>query len=298
VTRTVTQSLRLNGSPYEVEILRQVELPPSSPRLVIVAYQPNPIASQILDICLRTIHRHTPESHEVWVIDNYSPEKNISWLREIPNINLVFNRTFPVPPQKRKLLWNRMKYFQRQQRWGSYANAIGLELAVRIIDPHSHYLFAMHMDTVPCQEGWLSYLQSRLSDQVRASGIHLAHNRLSEGLLHVLGILLDFQTFRQLGLDFFPRLPQFDVGDYITVGLRQANYQVTACRDTYNQPELINYIPASSPYRNMNLLRALDDKNQVIFMHLGRGVRKTTGEHKRGVGPNEWIDFAKTYLLA
>lgn len=298
MTISENQSLILDGLSYKVEILQRVKQPFSSPRLAIIAYQPNQLASRILGVCLRTIQHYTLEPHEVWVIDNDSPLANTSWLREVPNINIVLNRTFPIPLQQRKLPWNHLKSFQHQQRWGSYANAIGLELAVRLIDPDSHYLLVMHMDTVPCQVDWISYLQSKMTDRVRAAGFHLQRNRNPEGVLHVLGFLLDFQIFRRLDLDFFPRLPQLDVGDYVTVGLRQAGYQVSACRDTLNQPELINLIPVSSPYKNLNLFRALDDENRVIFMHLGRGVRKTTGEHSRGVSPHEWIDFANTYLLA
>jgi hypothetical protein len=287
----------LDGLTYHVELLRQVKHPPSYPRLVIIAYQPNPQASRILEICIRTIQRHTFEPHELWVIDNDSPADNTSWLREMPGINIAFNHTFPIPPRQRRLPWNHIKSFQRQQRWGSYANAIGLELAVRMIEPESHFLVTLHMDTAPCQVGWLSFLQSKLNDRVRAAGVHLQRGRVPEGVLHVLGLILDFQLFRQLKLDFFPCLPQLDVGDRVTIGLRQAGFDVAACRDTLNQPELINLIPASSPCKELKVFRALDDENHVIFLHLGRGVRKTTGEHSHGVTPNEWINFAYINLL-
>ena len=294
---SIHRSFTLDGLTYHVELLHQVKQPPSSPRLVIVAYQPNPQASRILDICIRTIKCHTFEPHELWVIDNNSPADNTTWLHEVPGINVAFNHTFPIPPRQRKLPWNYIKSLQRQQRWGSYANAIGLELAVRMVEPECHFLVTLHMDTAPCQAGWLSYLQSKLNNSVRASGVHLQRNRVPEGVLHVLGLMLDFQLFRQLKLDFYPCLPQFDVGDRVTIGFRQAGYDVTACRDTLNQPELVNDIPVSSPLKDLRVFRALDDENRVIFLHLGRGVRKTTGEHTRGVTPNEWINFANINLL-
>jgi hypothetical protein len=156
MTENSIVSFTVDGLVYRVEVLRQVKQPLSSPRLVIVAYQPNPQASRILEVCIRTIQRYTLEPHELWVIDNNSPADNIRWLREIPGINIAFNRTFPVPPRQRWLPWIYIKPFQRQQRWGSYANAIGLELAVRVIDSDSHFLVTLHMDTAPCQAGWFS----------------------------------------------------------------------------------------------------------------------------------------------
>jgi hypothetical protein len=298
VTDTTTLSLSVDNLVYQVEVLRRVTRPPSSPRLVIIAFQPNQQASRILEVCIRTVQRYTPELHELWVIDNDSPANNTAWLREMPGINIAFNRTLPIPPKQRLLPWNYIKSFQHQQRWGSYANAIGLELAARVIDPRTNFLVTLHMDTAPCRSGWLSFLQSKLTDRVRAAGVRLQRNRVAEGVLHILGILMDFQLFKQLQLDFFPHLPQFDVGDRVTVELRRYGYDVSACRDTLNQPELINQIPVSSPCKDMKVFRALDDENQVIFMHLGRGVRKTTGEHSRGVTPTEWIDFINTNLLS
>jgi hypothetical protein len=44
--------------------------------------------------------------------------------------------------------------------------------------------------------------------------------------------------------------------------------------------------------------RALDDDGNVIFLHLGRGVRKSALRSSKGVTVEEWIDFADTYLLA
>jgi hypothetical protein len=281
---------------YQVEVFQRVSQPPASPRLVIVAYQPNELASQILKVCIQAVQRYTPEPHELWVIDNCSPKSNKDWLVNLPDINLAFNNTFPLPPGKRRF-WHHWRLFQHQQKWGSYANAVGLELAVRLIDPESQYLLTLHMDTAPCRSGWLSYLQSKLDDRVRAAGVHLQRNRVPEGVLHVVGCLIDFQLFQRLNLDFFPDLPHLDVGDRVTVALRQAGYDVAACRDTLNQPEIVDSIPDSSPFKHLNVFRALDDQNNVIFLHLGRGVRKTTGEHRRGVTPQEWVTYIQNHIL-
>lgn len=290
-------NLEIDGREYFVEISRRVEQPLEAPRLVIVAYQPNSMAREILTICLRSIRRYTPEPHEIWVVDNHSPAGGGEWLLDEPDLNVIMNRTEPIPPEKRSF-WREWPIFQRQQQWGSYSNAVGLELAARFVDPGSQYLMPIHMDTLACKTGWLSFLMSKMDPRVRASGVLLHKARVPEGVLHVLGYIVDFQLFRYLNLDFWPALPELDVGDRVSLGLRAAGYEVYGCRETLNQLELEAVIPDSSPCKHLKVFRALDDDNQVIFMHLARGVRRTTGEHRRGLQPQEWIDFACRYILS
>jgi hypothetical protein len=121
--------------------------------------------------------------------------------------------------------------------------------------------------------------------------------RTLDGVLHVLGYVVDFQLFKRLGLDFFPDLPLIDTGDKITTGLRQAGYQVFSCPNTVWEPELAANIPPSSPLSSIDVDRAFDDVGNVIFLHLGRGLRKTTGEHKRGPTVEEWIRVINDSIL-
>ena len=131
-----------------------------------------------------------------------------------------------------------------------------------------------------------------------ASGVRLEHGRVKEGVLHVLGYLVDFQLFQQLALDFLPALPALDVGDRVTVRLRQAGYSVFACRNTLYEPDLENLLADGSSFKRLPVDRSLDDNNNVIFLHQGRGVRKSTGETVRGLSTEEWVRFADEILLA
>jgi hypothetical protein len=289
--------IQLEDRLYQVEISRQVEQPLEHPRLVVVAYQPNRLARELLTVCLRSLQRFTPEPHELWVIDNHSPGGVGNWLLQEPGINVILNRTEPLPPGKRGF-WREWPAFQRQQQWGSYANAVALELAARLVDPGAQYLMPLHMDTLAACRGWLSYLMSKLDRKLRAAGVLLHKDRVPEGVLHVLGYVVDFRLFQELNLDFYPDLPALDVGDRVSLVLRRAGYEVFGCRNTYNQPELADEIPDSSPCKKIKVFRALDEEYRVIFMHLGRGVRRSTGEHRRGLRPEEWISFANQYLLS
>lgn len=291
--------LHIDGRIYRVQVNRQVTQPVQAPRLAIVSYQPNNIAQSVLRVCIQTIQRYTPEPHELWVVDNNSPWKNVTWLLQWPDLNVVLNRTEPLAADRRGLR-ARLQGKAKQYFFGSYANAIGLELAVRLIDPQSHYLMTLHMDTMPCREGWLSYLLSKFDDGIGAVGVRMGKKRVPEGVLHILGCLVDFQLFRKFNMDFMPHPPRYDVGDRITVALREAGYDVFACRNTFTEPHLIEIIPSSSPLRHLRMDRYFDDDDNVFFLNLGRGISKSTGRypHPNKTMPEEWVDFAEKHLLS
>lgn len=290
-------TLAIQGNNYRIDVLQRVQLPPEHARLVVVAYQPNELARQILRLCLASIQRFTPEPHELWVVDNLTPQANLRWLLKEENVNLVLNHTAPIPPGKRTFI-NRLPLFYSQQNWGSYANAIGLELAARLIHPESRHLVTLHMDSLPCHPDWLRFLRSKVQGDCAAAGVFSSHHRVPQGALHVLGSVFDFRRLSLLRLTFLPDLPRYDTGDLVTVGLRQAGYRVYTCPNSLQQPELVECIPAHSPLRQFSVFRAFDEAGNVIFLHLGRGLRKTTGQHRKGVTAQEWVQFAQANILA
>ena len=285
--------LWLDGRPYWLDVLRQVERPADAPRLLIVSYLPNEQAFHILRVCVQAIQRFTPEPHEIWVVDNHSPRVQADRLLELRDVNIVFNRTEPRPRGAR--LFPSMSH---QKDWGSYANAVALEIGMRLIDPNTRFLMTMHMDVMPCRDGWLSYLRGKINDHVRASGVRMDTARVKEGILHVLGCMVDFQLFRQMNLDFFPQLPDYDVGDRTIVRIRQAGFDVFACPNSLWDEKLLNTLPEQSPFRALHVDRSFDDAGNVIFLHLGRGVRKSSGEVIKGTTTEEWIKFADGTLLS
>lgn len=291
--KTHLRCLWLDGRLYWLKVLRQAMLSPDAPRLLIVSFMPNEQAFQLLRVCVQAIQRFTPEPHEIWVIDNCSPHIQANRLLELPGINIVFNRTEPRPH-----IDSWFSTGSKQTDWGSYANAVALELGVRMLDPESQILMTMHMDVMPCHIGWLSYLRDKLTEQVRASGVRMDTARVKNGILHVLGYMVDFQLFRRLKLDFFPDLPDFDVGDRAIVGLRQAGYDIFACPNSLWDETLIALLPENSLYRSLPVDRSFDDSGNIIYLHLGRGVQKSSGQFIKGMTPEEWIKFADEHLLA
>jgi len=297
---TQQTTLTLDGRDYLVDWARKVHAPDDAPRLVVVSYLPNPAARRILQTCIASVQRMTPTPHELWVVDNHSPTAQLSGLLDVPGVNVALSRTLPLPPERR-VPWRQMIQRLRgqdQTAWGSYANAIGLEIARRMVAPTSRYLMTLHMDTVACAPHWLDFLLGKLDDRVAAAGVRLDRYRVPAGVLHVLGMLMDYPIVQRLDLNFFPDLPALDVGDGITVGLRAAGYEVFACANTYTDPALAEKLPATSPFAGFEVDRSLDDDGQVIFMHLGRGLPKAANRHGHGVSAAAWNDFAQTHLSA
>jgi len=291
------EEVTLDGLVYRIELVRRVDLPPDAPRLIVVSHVQSSTARELLRVCLAAIRRFTPEAHELWVVDNNSPMENLDELLILDDVNIVLNRTEPLPPEAR-LPDDGGSAFISQRNWGSYANAVGLELAAHLVDPKAHYFMSLHMDALPCRAGWLTFLKSKLLDGVAASGVRMDTTRTAEGVLHVLGYMVDFQLFKRLGLTFFPLLPQLDVGDAVTIKLREAGYGVFACPNTVWEPDLVSGIPSSSPLRDLHVDRSFDDSGNVIFLHLGRGLRRSSGEHRKGTTAETWIDFVDTVLLS
>lgn len=278
---TEKREITVDGRNYHISVLRKYTLPSDVPRLAIVSYQPNLTARELLKVCIRSIQKYTYEPHEIWVVDNCSPDEYAKWLLEYPNVNVVFNYD---------------KYIEK----GSYDNGVALEIAKNVIDPESKYLMTLHMDTMVCKEGWLTYLLSKFTKDVRAVGVRMDKVRTPEGILHILGAMFDFQLIRDLKLSFMPRLPDYDVGDLVTVGLINADYKVFACKNTLTDPDLIQKIPPTSIFRNLFCDRAFNDKGEVFFLHLGRGIGKSTGGYKdKGkTTPQQWIRFANNVVLS
>ena len=287
-----THVIKACGRHWTVRIRRSVRREPSAPRLVIVGFQPNATAKRILALSVASIRRHTPEAHELWVVDNGSPAQYLRWMVARNDLNLVLNATNPQPPRR---LWDRLR--RRPSLYaGSYANAVALELAARAISPDADLMMSLHMDTMACRTGWLDYLRRHLDRHTRCVGVRM--NRRPVTAVHVLGMLFDFSLYARLGLSFAHDMPRHDVGDGISLGLQRAGYGLWACRNTHIDPPLVETLPRTSPFRGLAVDRALDDDGAVVFVHLGRAIAQTRGHaHGRRVTPEQWLDFGRKVVL-
>jgi hypothetical protein len=290
------RELKIDGRVYRANLRRATVAPPEAPRLVVVGFQPNPIASQILRLCVDSIRRFTRPPYELWVVDNASPPETHRWLLESSDLNVVLNRMQPAPPGRPigKFL-ERLTGRRKDPYLASYANAIALEIAARLIDPGSHYMMSLHMDTMACRVGWLDFLLGQFTDRHRSVGVRLDVARVRA--LHVLGMMFDFRLFVPMRLSFMHRLPEYDVGDGISVALEKAGYEPWACRNTHSTPALAQELLAESPWGDLNVDRAFDDQGRVIFAHLGRGIGQSRNPRTDGkTTPEQWLAFGRRWL--
>jgi len=196
-----------------------------------------------------------------------------------------------------KLCMKRKKHTE-QLSFGSYANAVGLELAAKLIDPETHYMFVMHNDVLVCRTGWLSFLLSKLGGQVRGAAVSQSPARVK--VMHVSGFLFDFRLFNTLKMNFLPNMPHYDVGDLVSIRLRESGYEHYVCRNTFNHPQTCELIPPTHPLREMYCDRVFDDDGNMIYLHLGRGTPKAIGNYSKAgkTYPEQWIRYADSYLLS
>jgi len=277
----IKKDINVDNNYYEVYLKESVFSPGTSPRIVVVSYQPNEKSSELLKLCIESIKKFTDSDYELWIVDNNSPFGNIKWIDDIKDINIAYIRTEP----KGK---------------ASYANGLALEIATRLINPDVRYLVCFHEDIAVCRYGWLKYMLSRMNGKIKASGFRMTRARVPEGVLHVCGYIIDFQLFKEMKLSFLPELPQFDVGDKAIYLLKENGFNIFHTPNTFDYPELVKLIPTTMEVHNLNVTRSFNEKNEIIYMHLGRGIPKARGEYKNKekISSEQWSSYIRSNLLS
>lgn len=297
---------------YKVEVLRRVDAGAESVRMIIPTYILSDAAWDIVDCCIKSIQKFTLCPYEIWVVDNNSPKKYREKFRAYEGINCVLNHTEPMSPRHRNVVRNVFdKIFGRarfglQGKDGSYANAVGLELGCLLIPRDTKYVFLMHSDTLALKAGWMQYLKSKLNDSVKAVGCWQDNIRVNA--LHIGGLLMEFEYFLSLKMDCFPNIrcsrypeaDEYDVGDLITLILKQHGYVVHVCRNTYNDEQLVETIPETDGMRFLYSDRCIDEDGDVFYSHLGRGTPKSCDAYEKEgrTYADDWITYARKYVLS
>ncbi|UZJ39122.1 hypothetical protein OO185_04100 [Prosthecochloris sp. SCSIO W1102] len=302
-------TLNIDNHNYSISISQKTANDADSIKILIPVYMLSKQGYEIFRVCIESLKRNTQENHEIWIIDNNSPTKYSKKLSKIKNINIITNKTEPInkriiTKRKKKRTFNinfflKGKKKKSQLSDGSYANAIALEIGSRIINQKTRYVLAMHSDILVTRKKWLTYLKSKLSNEVRAVGCFKDNIRINA--LHISGLLFDFQLFKSLEVDFLPNIkqrlskerPEYDVGDLISLRFLQNNYKLFCCKNTHNNPNLLPKTSESSIF-NLNTDRSFDDNDNIIFMHLGRGTPKSINKYKKNnkTTARQWIKFA------
>jgi hypothetical protein len=280
--------ITIAATAYDVQVVERARTPDA---LAIVV--PSYGAFELTRACLEAIARFTDVPHEVWLVDNGSPPAVVERLRAETTANLILNRT--TPWNSRGLLrWVRPWY--KRPGAGSMANAIALELAARVASPR--FMWVMHNDAMPCRRGWASWMLGKLRGPVRGAAVRADKIRVQA--MHQSGFVFDFALYRELGISFLPNLPAWDVGDLVTVRLREAGYEVFVCDNLHNRPELHARLPEGHWLHDVHCDVAFDDAGAPIYLHLGRGTFRYSAPgsaRARELSLDEWLTLVRAHVL-
>lgn len=305
--------LNIYGEKYKVKIIKKTYSTVEGVKIIIPVYAMNQIAFDMAKVCIESIKKYTVIDHEIWVVDNNSLSQFSNKLQEIDDINIAVNQTTPINYQKIsstniiQLIKNRFIFqgTKRQIQDGSYANAVGLEIGCQLIDPNTKYVFTMHSDILVLKNGWLQFLLNKLDDNVKAVACWRDNIRVKA--LHIGGLLFDYQLFKKYNISFMSNIGklndkhslEYDVGDLLTLKFHENGHGTYVCKNTYNEPKLVDLIPDSNPMKNIHSDRVFDDNNELIYAHLGRGTRKSFDIYKKSYKtyPQEWKRYAYEHVL-
>lgn len=300
-----SQEFEIDQLTYVLEVYQRRDYCSKAIPVIVPTYMPNQLALQLTSACLASLKKYSDPPIEIWLIDNGSPITSTRDFIDDDAINVVLNKTEPIAPKFRGLTEKLKHWVKRgirgqalQSQDGSYANAIGLELGVRIIPEDSDFAVTLHSDTLVLDPNWLSYLLSKFSEKVRISAFRQDPGRVRAA--HIGGMVFDFQVFRSLGAEFFhnlrqeryPDRPEYDVGDHLSLVFKAAGLDLFIARNTFNSPGLNISEPDRTILEELPCDLCINDDNRVFFAHLGRGSTKSFGIYSKGLGPKEWIAIA------
>ena len=185
---------------------------------------------------------------------------------------------------------------------GSEANASGLEKGLESVQ--AEYVFLIQNDVVACRDDWMSYLVSKINDEVPMVTVREnfanwgAPWRQAAGRIAcTVGILVKTSIAKSVSM--WPSGTDWDCGDELTRHCFDNGLNFFACQNTASDESLIEKIQ-NDEYRNLpGVERVLNDNYEVIFMHLGRGAEKTLNRYRK---PNKmlipgWVKFVNENVL-
>jgi len=223
---------------------------------------------------------------EIYLVDNFSPDGVIEELRKIEDINLILNRG-----EFRSIL---------NGYPDSVLNAVGIDIASRFIK--TRYMFTCHNDVLANKHGWLNYLKSKISDRVAGASFGEDNSRINA--MHISGCLIDLELYESNRRNWYPswnsdKEMSWDVGDHYTKFLRDQDFKYYVCRNTHNDPGLLDNIDDELIKKHqIHADKAISDDGDILYLHLGRGITKFAGIYNKPgrTTYTEWINFGNELI--
>ena len=268
--------------------------------LVIASFQPNLLASEILRVTLGSINKFNYVDTSVWVIDVGSGKKShLVSPNEFKNFNFIY--VDRIPEEKKCNFYLKFLSWIKKKNKGSYENGWMLEFAKKLflkINYNPSFFMTLHMDVMFTNPETINKLRQKLlKKQYIACGVIDQMNLGNEyKILHPLGCMWNYNLFKKLNLNFMPKFPKFDVGEKaISVSLDK-NFKIFAYENSRNDSFLLDRI--HDKYKSLKSVDVcVDENNNVIFLHLGRGILKSSNKYKKNSFTTiDWINWYKNNL--
>ena len=268
------------GTDYNLEIRRSKIAGDNCVKIIIVSYMFNKQSTRLTKLAVQSIKKFTKQNYEIWISDNNSLTQNFQWVVDDKEINYIRNL-------------DAKNYNQVND---SFLNALGLESALSNMDEDTKSVVLMHSDVVVTHENWLPFIKNKLNKEVKGVGLLIDNARINA--MHISGIIFSFDIYQKHKADMRPSLPDLDVGDDITKKIRENNFKYKFCRNSHNDEQVVNLINQNSIFKNMACDRTIDDNNNVIFAHLGRGRAKSDSTYtkRNKTTADEWIINIQEFL--
>ena len=253
----------------------------ASTKIIIVSHMFNKQSTEITKLAVDSIKKFTKEDYKILISDNNSPEENFQWVVDDKEISYIRN----LDAKNYKELND------------SFLNALGIEAGLRNVKQDATNIVLMHSDVVVAHKNWLPFIKNKINDQVKGVGLLIDNTRINA--MHISGTIFSYDIYSKYKADVRPNLPYIDVGDDITQKIRDNNFKYEFCRNSHNDEEVIDCISPDSIFKNMHCDRTIDDENNVIFAHLGRGRAKSDQTYSKAnrTTADQWISKIKEFLI-
>ncbi len=273
--------------------------------IVIASYQPNKISSEILRVALRSIEKINLENISVWIIDVGSPKEDyLVKKKEFSKFNFLYVDYTPATWDQTPLLSKVIKtlFFQKAPRTGSYANAWTLEFALGYfhkINYHPNFFMSLQSDIIFTNYNSITELRKKIQkkENIIAAGYRSQKNLGKNcDIIHSLACMWNLKLFKKLKLNFYPDLPNYDIGEKAIAVALQNGCEILGYRNLRTQKLLTN---EKIENKYLSLGNGVDvcvnDNLDVVFLHLGRGIEKSenTNFNSQKFLPLDWINWYK-----
>jgi len=177
---------------------------------------------------------------------------------------------------------------------GSDANAQAIEIGLKHVS--GNLVIMCHCDVCVTSEKFLSSMVQKYKEGFRLVGTLSDNHPNRIKAFHICGLLVDLDLAQKVR--YFPHYDGnkqlMDVGDELTDYCRKNNINHYCFKNTFNCPEL----SLPEKWRGFREARCINDDNEVILIHFGRGIAKTQGTYSKPdrINLDGWASFCNELI--